>query len=246
MVLSSSARSCSRSAASRRPVRRSGRARARRAGGRSRPRSPRGPRTPGRRSRTAGRRSRRGRAAAPRIARPTSWLPISAHPLARTASSTAWASSARSSSLTGRPWHALRTPLATLARLNGSVTPLRFTTVSVTVSAVVKRLPHSGHCRRRRMLVPSAVAAGVDDAGVGVAAERAVHRGRLPSLSSWPGCPGPVRSGAVVRVVGGSSCPVWPGLLAACARICGELGEGVRNLLTRQPLPVDDLQRCNY
>ena len=45
-----------------------------------------------------------------------------------------------------------------MARLNGSVTPLRLTTVSVTVSAVVKRLPHSGHWRRRRIEVPSSLA----------------------------------------------------------------------------------------
>ena len=41
----------------------------------------------------------------------------------RMVSSTRWASTARSSSLTGRPWHALRTPAMTLVRLNGSETP---------------------------------------------------------------------------------------------------------------------------
>jgi hypothetical protein len=43
-------------------------------------------------------------------------------PAARRVSSTREASRARASSSTGRPWQALRTPLTTLARLNGSVT----------------------------------------------------------------------------------------------------------------------------
>ena len=73
-------------------------------------------------------------------------------------SSTRWARRARSSSVTGRPWQALRTPTSTLARLNGSVAPERLTTVRLAVSTVVNRRPHSGHWRRRRMLEPSSVA----------------------------------------------------------------------------------------
>ena len=79
-------------------------------------------------------------------------------PDARTVSSTRWASRASSSSLTGRPWQALRTPARTFARLNGSVAPERLTTVRLAVSTVVNRRPHSGHCRRRRIAVPSSVA----------------------------------------------------------------------------------------
>src|SRR4051812_49193678 len=43
----------------------------------------------------------------------------------------------------------------TFSRLKGSVTPLRLTTASTAVSTVVKRLPHSGHDRRRRIAWPS-------------------------------------------------------------------------------------------
>ena len=68
------------------------------------------------------------------------------------------ASSASSSSVTGRPWQALRTPATTLSRLNGSAAPERLTTVRLAVSTVVNRRPHSGHWRRRRMAVPSSVA----------------------------------------------------------------------------------------
>ena len=46
--------------------------------------------------------------------------------------------------------------------------------------------PHSGHCRRRRMAVPSSVVARVHDAGVGVPAERAVHGGPSSRCRSWP------------------------------------------------------------
>src|SRR4029079_17055729 len=55
----------------------------------------------------------------------------------------------------GRPWQALRTPLMIFVRLKGSVTPLRFTTARTAYSTVVKRLPHSGHARRRRISAPS-------------------------------------------------------------------------------------------
>src|SRR5680860_1535486 len=70
-------------------------------------------------------------------------------------SSTVCASSARSSDVYKRQWHALRTPATTLSRLNGSVAPERLTTVRLVVSTVVKRRPHSGHWRRRRIAAPS-------------------------------------------------------------------------------------------
>jgi hypothetical protein len=76
-------------------------------------------------------------------------------PVARMVSSTFCASSARSASLTGRPWQALRTPLMIFSRLNGSTIPLRLMTLRLAVSVVVKRPPHCGHCRRRRMARPS-------------------------------------------------------------------------------------------
>jgi hypothetical protein len=85
------------------------------------------------------------------MARPTSLLGISAQPVARTASSTLWASTASWSASTGRPWQARRTPTITLSRLNGSVTPLRLITASVASSTVVNRRPHAWHERRRRM-----------------------------------------------------------------------------------------------
>src|SRR3954447_20885613 len=91
------------------------------------------------------------------MASPTSCALISAAPAARTVSSTSWASSARSSSDTGRPWQALRTPLTILLRLNGSPAPERLITVRLVVSSVVKRRPHSEHWRRRRIAEPSSV-----------------------------------------------------------------------------------------
>jgi hypothetical protein len=65
---------------------------------------------------------------------------------------------AKSASETGLPWQALPTPLTILSLLKGSVTPLRFRTLSEVVSEVVNFLPHSGHWRLRRMLVPSSLA----------------------------------------------------------------------------------------
>ena len=91
------------------------------------------------------------------MARPTSCAASSALPVARSASSTRWPSCASASSVTGLPWHALRTPLMTLARLKGSVTPLRLTTVREQDSTVVKRREQSGHWRRRLIDVPSSV-----------------------------------------------------------------------------------------
>ena len=59
------------------------------------------------------------------MVRPISYASSSALPVLRTISSTRWASRARSSSETGRPWHALRTPLTIFSRLNGSEAPDR-------------------------------------------------------------------------------------------------------------------------
>src|SRR5699024_3892182 len=86
---------------------------------------------------------------------PTSWASISARPLERMLSSTRWASIASWSSLTGRPWQALRTPEITLARLNGSLTPERLSTEREAVSEVEKRREQFGHWRRRRIVAPS-------------------------------------------------------------------------------------------
>src|SRR5690606_5760049 len=91
----------------------------------------------------------------PRMASPTSWLGTSAKPADRMVSSTLCASCCRSSSLTGRPLHARRTPSTTFSRLNCSVTPDRFTTASTTVSDVVNLRPHFEHARRRRIAWPS-------------------------------------------------------------------------------------------
>ena len=55
-------------------------------------------------------------------------------PVARRASSTRWASKTKSSSLTGRPWQALRTPTRTFSRLNGSVAPERLMMLSTATS----------------------------------------------------------------------------------------------------------------
>jgi hypothetical protein len=45
-----------------------------------------------------------------------------------------------------------------LSRLNGSLAPDRLVTLRLAVSTVVNRRPHSGHCRRRRIEVPSSEA----------------------------------------------------------------------------------------
>ena len=78
-------------------------------------------------------------------------------PVERMVSSTFCASTARSESVTGRPWQALRTPETIFSRLNGSATPLRLITLRLAVSVVENRRPHSGHCRRRRMESPSSL-----------------------------------------------------------------------------------------
>src|SRR5450756_473024 len=80
---------------------------------------------------------------------------ISAWPHALNESSTCWPSRARSSSVTGRPLQAFRTPAMTLSRAKGSTTPERLTTTSCVCSTVVNRRSQDGHCLRRRMLAPS-------------------------------------------------------------------------------------------
>src|SRR5829696_9108599 len=89
------------------------------------------------------------------MATPTSSEGTSGCPEARRESSTSWPSRASWSSVTGRPLHALRTPLITLSRANGSTTPLRLTTVSCICSSVVNRRSQVGHWRRRRIALPS-------------------------------------------------------------------------------------------
>jgi hypothetical protein len=50
---------------------------------------------------------------------------------------------------------ALRTPAIAFSRWNGSLVPLRLSTVSCICSTVVKRFSQSGQVRRRRIDVPS-------------------------------------------------------------------------------------------
>src|SRR5690349_22920517 len=45
----------------------------------------------------------------------------------------------------------------TFSRLKDSITPERLMTFRLAVSIVENRPPHSGHCRRRRMLRPSSL-----------------------------------------------------------------------------------------
>jgi hypothetical protein len=89
------------------------------------------------------------------MARPTSWAGSSAWPLHRSASSTSWPRRASWSSVTGRPLHALRTPLIALSRLNGSVAPERLLTINCICSTVEKRRSQAGQARRRRIALPS-------------------------------------------------------------------------------------------
>ncbi|BAS08503.1 hypothetical protein AHiyo4_19250 [Arthrobacter sp. Hiyo4] len=127
--------------------------------------------------------------------RPTSWASISAAPEARICSSTSWARSARSSSLTGRPWHALRTPLMTLLRLKGSPTPERLITERLVVSTVVNLRPHSGHCRRRRMAEPSSAMRLSTTRESGLR-QNGQYMVSPPSMSSGADVSGPGVSGA--------------------------------------------------
>ena len=60
-----------------------------------------------------------------------------------------------SSSLTGRPWHAFRTPATTLLREKGSITPERLTTWKDEVSSVVNRFLQDVHSLRLRIEAPS-------------------------------------------------------------------------------------------
>ena len=117
------------------------------------------------------------------MASPTSWLGTSAWPWPRTASSTCWASCARASASTGRPWQARVTPAITLLRLNGSVTPLRLTTDSSDSSTVVNRREHSGQDRRRRIAWPSSTSRESMTLESGIPAERTPHAPIPPSVS---------------------------------------------------------------
>src|SRR5665647_1538182 len=162
------------------------------------------------------------------MAIPTSWASISALPCDLMSSSTRWASRARSSSLTGRPWQALRTPTRTLPRLNGSVTPLRLTTERLAVSTVVKRRLQAWHWRRRRIAVPSSAV-----------------RLSMTRLSLWRqkgqcmACPCPSCCGGTSRVRGNAVC-----LLCAYAvcPVCGTVWWLLTDpCATTWGQPVDDL-----
>ena len=109
----------------------------------------------GTRWRTGGRPPRRARAAGSGWPSRPRGPGTSAQPSPRRVSSTCWPRQARSSSETGRPLQALRTPAIALSRVNGSVAPDRFTTTSCICSTVLNRLPHSGQERRRRIAPPS-------------------------------------------------------------------------------------------
>ena len=114
---------------------------------RSRSRSPRRTRTACRPRRSGGRPPRRARAAArgwPCRSRGRGTRP---GPEPRSVSSTSWPRRARSSSVSGRPLQALRTPAIALSRSNASLAPERFTTVSCISSRVVNRCSHSPAAR---------------------------------------------------------------------------------------------------
>ena len=89
------------------------------------------------------------------MARPISLAGTSAKPTLRRLSSTLCPRRARSSSVTGRPLQALRTPAIAFSRVNGSEVPLRLITLSCICSTVVNRFSHDGQCRRRRIAEPS-------------------------------------------------------------------------------------------
>ena len=82
---------------------------------------------------------------------------------------------ARSASVTGRPWQALRTPDTIFSRLNGSTTPLRLMTLRLAVSVVREAAAALGALPPAADREPVVARARVDDAAVGVAAERAEH-----------------------------------------------------------------------
>lgn len=70
-------------------------------------------------------------------------------------SSTRWANPAKSASVTGRPWHAFRTPETIFSREKASITPLRLMTERLAVSSVDHLPEQSGHSRLRRTDNPS-------------------------------------------------------------------------------------------
>ena len=141
---------------------------------------------------------------------------------ARSESSTSWPSRASWSSLTGRPLQALRTPLITLSRLNGSTTPLRLTTTELHL------LDGGEPPLADRALPPAADARavlgdpGVEHLGVGVTAVRAVH---LDSSS-----------------LGVLGCP-RTGLGTTLGTACGSL---LWISVGNRPQPVDEPHPCNY
>ena len=108
----------------------------------------------------------------------------------------------------------------TLSRLNGSTTPLRFTTTSCICSVVVKRRSQIGHCRRRRM--------------------RAAVVGRPGSPAPWSRCAGSRDSASRLlstRPDLGTIC--WDKLwVLLWIRLWRPVGN--------RPLPVDEDTRCNY
>src|SRR6266487_2101929 len=142
------------------------------------------------------------------------------------ASSTAWASWARASSSTGRPWQARRTPLTTFWRLNGSVTPLRLMTASVASSTVVNRRPQSWQLRRRRMTWPSSCSRESTTRESGW--RQYGHRisGSPPLSPSWAG-----RRRRVDFGLGTS---------------CGPAVDDGPQPVDHYPQIVDDLHQCNY
>src|SRR6185369_3180417 len=113
-----------------------------------------------------------------------------------------------------------------LTRLNGSVTPLRFTTARTASSTVVKRLPHSGHERRRRISAPSSASR---ESTTRESAWR--QYGQRTSISLRSMLPRVSRHAETRRRDGQLHRAAVHGLW-----ITGEV----------KPQPVDDLHPCNY
>ena len=171
------------------------------------------------------------------MARPTSWLGTSAAPRGADGLLDLLGEQLRAaSSSTGRPWQARRTPAMTLARLNGSVTPLRLTTAS-------DRLLDGGEPPAALRAGPAAAGGRavvglprVDDPAVGVVAERAAHRGSPPPRSGPPGCPVACRPAVrtVLWTLLGTSggCP-GENLRTACGRAYNSVTTRCRGTLGR-------------
>ena len=195
-----------------------------------------GARTPCRRWRTAGRRPRRARGAGRGSPGRPRGPGTSAAPSLRSASSTVWPRQARSSSETGRPLQALRTPAIALSRVNGSVAPERLSTVSCMSSTVVNRFSQ---------LVAAAPAA-----------DRRAVLGRRGSRGPWCRCAGSTGSASWVLLSaclrsttsGRAEAPVDGGV-SACG-ISGLIPVDNRRLAVgSEPLlwtTCGKPQRCNY